>query len=146
MQVTGVLKEWIEAPDLEVYRRTDPGKIVTAALTSVQRYRLSDAAREDYLSSYGGDRFVESMRYVRAYPTDLPALVDLLPSIRTPVLLIAGKHDRVVPPVNAEFLHDRLPSSKLAILDSGHFTWEDAADEYAALVTAWWDSFHHEKS
>jgi hypothetical protein len=21
---------------------------------------------------------------------------------------------------------------------SGHFIWEDAADEYAALVTAWW--------
>jgi len=43
-----------------------------------------------------------------------------------------------VPPVNAEFLHARLPHSKLDILDAGHFTWEDAADEYAALVTSWW--------
>jgi pimeloyl-ACP methyl ester carboxylesterase len=43
-----------------------------------------------------------------------------------------------VPPVNAEFLHQRLPHSKLDIIDAGHFTWEDAADEYAALVTTWW--------
>jgi pimeloyl-ACP methyl ester carboxylesterase len=44
----------------------------------------------------------------------------------------------VVPPVNAQFLHARLPHSKLDILDAGHFTWEDTADQYAALVTSWW--------
>ena len=43
-----------------------------------------------------------------------------------------------VPPVNAEFLDERLPNSKLDIIDAGHFTWEDAAEEYAALVTSWW--------
>jgi pimeloyl-ACP methyl ester carboxylesterase len=43
-----------------------------------------------------------------------------------------------VPPVNAEFLHRRLPNSRLDIIDAGHFTWEDAAAEYAALVTSWW--------
>jgi hypothetical protein len=51
----------------------------------------SDAAREDYLSSYEGNRFAESMRYVRAYPTALPVLRDLLPEIQTPIQLIAGK-------------------------------------------------------
>jgi hypothetical protein len=24
------------------------------------------------------------------------------------------------------------------MLDVGHFTWEDGADEYAELVTDWW--------
>ncbi len=52
--------------------------------------------------------------------------------------IIAGARDPAVPPVNAEFLHDRLPRSKLDILDAGHFTWEDTADQYAALVTTWW--------
>jgi hypothetical protein len=32
----------------------------------------------------------------------------------------------------------RFAESKLDIIDSAHFTWEDAADEYAALVTSWW--------
>ena len=61
---------------------------------------------------------------------------DLLPQIQTPVQIIAG--GPAVPPANAEFLHDRLPRSRLDILDAGHFTWEDAADQYAELVTTWW--------
>jgi len=83
-------------------------------------------------------RFVESMRYERTYPTELPILRDLLPEIQTPVQIIAGGRDTAVPPVNGEFLHERLPKSKLDIIDAGHFTWEDGADEYAALVTSWW--------
>jgi hypothetical protein len=35
---------------------------------------VPDFVHEDYLSSYEGDRFVESMRYVRSYPTELPVL------------------------------------------------------------------------
>ena len=56
-----------------------------------------------------------------------------------PRQIVAGRHDPAVPPVNAEFLHDRLPHSKLDLLDAGHFTWEDAPDEYATLITTWWD-------
>jgi len=78
------------------------------------------------------------MRYVRTYPTELPVLRDLLPRIETPVQIIAGARDPAVPPVNAEFLHERLPKSKLDIIDAGHFNWEEAPDEYAALVTSWW--------
>ena len=78
------------------------------------------------------------MRYVRAYPAELPILAELLPQIRTPVQIIAGARDTAVPPVNAEFLHQRLPRRKLDIIDAGHFTWEDAAGQYAALVTSWW--------
>jgi pimeloyl-ACP methyl ester carboxylesterase len=44
----------------------------------------------------------------------------------------------VVPPVNAEYLHERLPHSELHLLDCAHFAWEDAANENAALVNAWW--------
>jgi pimeloyl-ACP methyl ester carboxylesterase len=139
LQLGNVLKDWVEAPDLEGYRSLDPRQIVAGALSGIQRYALPAAVREDYLSAYEGDRFVESMRYVRTYPTELPILRDLLPHIQTPVQIIAGARDDAVPPVNGEFLNARLPKSKLDILDVGHFTWEDGADEYAALVTNWWD-------
>jgi pimeloyl-ACP methyl ester carboxylesterase len=138
LQLGGVLRDWVEAPDLEGYRSADPRQIVAGALTDIERYEPPQFVREDYLSSYEGDRFVESMRYVRSYPTELPVLRDMLPEIQTPVQIIAGGRDPAVPPVNAEFLHERLPNSKLDIIDSGHFTWEDGADEYAALVTRWW--------
>jgi pimeloyl-ACP methyl ester carboxylesterase len=58
--------------------------------------------------------------------------------IQAPVDIIAGRRDRVVPLVNAEYLRERLPHSELHVLDAGHFVWEAAADEYAALVCAWW--------
>lgn len=138
LQLGGVLKDWVEAPDLEMFRGADPRQMVTSALANIQQYELPDAVREDYLSAYQGNRFVESMRYMRAYPAELPVLVGLLPHIQMPVQIIAGARDRTVPPVNAEFLVQRLPFSKLDIIDAGHFTWEDAADEYAALVTSWW--------
>jgi pimeloyl-ACP methyl ester carboxylesterase len=138
LQLGSVLKDWVEASDLEEYRDVDPREIVGGALASIERYELPDTVREDYLSGYDGDRFVESMRYVRTYPTELAALGDLLAEIQTPVQIIAGAHDTAVPPVNAEFLDERLPKSKLDVIDAGHFTWEEAADEYAALVTSWW--------
>jgi pimeloyl-ACP methyl ester carboxylesterase len=138
LQLGGWLKAWVEAPDLDAFRGADPRQIVASTLADITRYALPYAVREDYLSSYQGNRFAESMRYVRTYPAELPVLAGLLPQVQTPVLIIAGAHDSVVPPVNAEFLHQRLPNSKLDVLDAGHFTWEDAAGEYAALVTSWW--------
>lgn len=61
------------------------------------------------------------MPYVRSYPEQLPVLRDLLPTIETPVQIIAGARDPVVPSVNAEYLHERLPRSKLDLIDALHF-------------------------
>jgi pimeloyl-ACP methyl ester carboxylesterase len=138
LQLGSVLKDWVDAPDLDSYRSADPRQVVGGALTDIERYTLPDFVREDYLSSYEGDRFVESMRYVRTYPKELPVLASLLPQIQTPVQIIGGARDPAVPPVNAEFLAERLPKSQLDLIDAGHFTWEDAAGDYAAIVSAWW--------
>jgi pimeloyl-ACP methyl ester carboxylesterase len=107
--------------------------IVGAAVDTIAG-GVPDQIREDYLACYDGDRFVESMRYVRRYPEELPALAQLLPQITTPVTIINGRHDRVVPLANAEFLDDRLPNSRLAVIDAGHFVWEEAPTEYATII------------
>ncbi len=138
LRLGGMAKDIIDAPDLDWVRHADPRQLVSAALSGISRYALPEAIRNDYLTSYQGNRFAESVRYLRSYPAELPVLADLLPEIDTPVQIIAGAGDTEVPPVNARFLHERLPHSKLDIIDSGHFTWEDAAAEYAALVTRWW--------
>ena len=138
IQLGEPLREWVFAPDLEPYRRLGGRTIIERVIQTLERYVLSDAAREDYLASFEGDRFAESMRYVQSYPTELEALRDVLPHIQTPVQIISGGRDAVVPLVNAEYLHERLPHSELRVIDAGHFIWEDAADEYAQLVTAWW--------
>jgi pimeloyl-ACP methyl ester carboxylesterase len=138
LQLGGELKEWVEASSIEPYRKLDGRQVVAAVIGTLERYKPTDAARQDYLASFAGERFVESMRYVRSYPEQLPVLRDLLSTIGTPVQIINGARDPVVPPVNATYLHERLPKSKLDIIDAGHFIWEDAADTYAALVTSWW--------
>jgi pimeloyl-ACP methyl ester carboxylesterase len=140
LQLGGMVKDIIEAPDLDDFRRVDPRQLVNAALSGISRYPLPESIRDDYLASYQGDRFAESARYLRAYPAELPVLAGLLPQVAAPVQIIAGAGDTAVPLVNATFLHERLPHSKLDVLDAGHFTWEDSAADYAALVTSWWQA------
>jgi pimeloyl-ACP methyl ester carboxylesterase len=82
------------------------------------------------------------MRYVRAYPQELPELAELLPQITTPVTIVNGRHDRVVPISNAQFLHERLPHGRLRLLDTGHFAWEEAPAEYAAIILESVDGSH----
>jgi pimeloyl-ACP methyl ester carboxylesterase len=127
------LRSWVLDPDLDKYRRMDPRAVVNAAVDTIAG-GVPDEIRADYLDCYDGDRFVESMRYVRRYPEELPVLADLLPQITTPVTLVNGRNDRVVPLANVEFLDARLPNSRLAIIDAGHFLWEEAPAEYASIV------------
>jgi pimeloyl-ACP methyl ester carboxylesterase len=129
------LRSWVLDPDLDKYRQIDPRVFVDAAVGTIAG-GIPDEVHADYRACYAGDRFVESMRYARTYPQELPALAELLPGIATPVTIINGRHDRVVPVSNAEFLDERLPNSRLRIIDAGHFVWEEAPAEYAAIVLA----------
>src|SRR5262245_15757168 len=133
IQLGEPLASWVLDPDLDRYRRMDPRAIVGAAVDTIAG-GIADDIRADYLACYDGDRFVESMRYVRRYPEELPVLAERLPQITTPVTLINGRHDRVVPLANAEFLDERLPRSRLVIVDAGHFVWEEAPAEYASII------------
>jgi pimeloyl-ACP methyl ester carboxylesterase len=133
LQLGEPLASWVLDPNFDKYRRMDPCAIVNTAVDTIAGGILNDI-RADYLACYDGDRFVESMRYVRRYPEELPELAALLPQIATPVTLINGRHDRVVPLANVEFLHARLPNSRLVIIDAGHFVWEEAPEEYASII------------
>ena len=133
IQLGEPLASWVLDPDLGKYRMMDPRVIVGATLDTIAG-GIPDDIRADYLACYDGDRFAESMRYARRYPEELPVLAGLLPQIRTPVTIINGRHDRVVPLSNAEFLDQRLPASRLVIIDAGHFAWEETPTQYASII------------
>jgi pimeloyl-ACP methyl ester carboxylesterase len=133
IQLGEPLKSWVLDRDLDKYRRMDPRTIVNTAADTIAG-GIADEIRADYLDCYDGERFVESMRYVRRYPEELPELAELLPEIATPVTIINGRHDRVVPVANAEFLDERLPQSRVVLIDAGHFVWEEAPTEYASII------------
>ena len=133
IQLGEPLASWVLDPDLGKYRKMDPHVIVGTAVDTIAG-GIPDDIRADYLACYEGDRFAESMRYVRRYPEELPVLAGLLPQVTVPVTIINGRHDRVVPLANAEFLDQRLPTSRLVIIDAGHFVWEEEPAKYASAV------------
>src|ERR1700722_1717496 len=133
IQLGEPLRSWVLDPDIDKYRTIDPHVIVNTAVGTIAG-GIPDDIRADYLACYAGDRFVESMRCVRRYPEELPALAELLPQITMPVTIVNGRHDRVVPLANAEFLDERLPASRLVIVDAGHFVWEEAPTKEASII------------
>jgi pimeloyl-ACP methyl ester carboxylesterase len=133
LQLGEPLKSWVLDPDLDKYRAMDGRAIVGTAVDGIAG-GVPDDIRADYLDCYAGERFADSMLYVRRYPEELPQLADLLPQIATPVTVINGLNDPVVPLANAEFLDERLPNCRLAVIDGGHFIWEESPAEYASII------------
>jgi pimeloyl-ACP methyl ester carboxylesterase len=137
LQVGGALKDIIEAPDIDAFRSQDPQALIQGLIAPLGPAAPAGDVVADYVESNKGDRFAESARYVRSYPEQLPRLAGLLPRVFTPVQIITGGRDPVVPAANAEFLHARLPNSRLDVLDAGHLAWEEAPGEYGGIIAAW---------
>ena len=49
-------------------------------------------------------------------------LRESLTAVRCPVLAIAGASDRSTPPELLQFVHDRLPGSRLVMLQAAHIS------------------------
>ena len=133
----GALKDTIEAPDLDIIRGLDARTSIGHAVESGASAAAEPEVHEDYVSAYDLGRFAESARFVRHYPEQNPVLADLLPTITTPALIVAGKDDDLVPWSNNEYLAEHLPNSEAHALDAGHFAWEQASDAYGGLVASW---------
>jgi pimeloyl-ACP methyl ester carboxylesterase len=137
LQVGGNLKDMIEAPDLEGLRQVESKDILGPVYDSMPGGAPPPDVRDDYLESYAGDRFVESARYVRTYPTDLPKLAEKLAGIGTPVQIVCGRDDPLVLMGNSEFLHEKLPNNRMDLLPAGHFAWEEVPDLYGDVLARW---------
>jgi pimeloyl-ACP methyl ester carboxylesterase len=135
--IGGILDELVNAPSLEPYKNLTGEEFVRGATENMKKYKLPDYALQDYLASYSGARFFESVEFVRDYPQSLPRLATRLAEIKVPCQITVGRHDPFVPVSNAEGLHKGLPKDKLDVLDCGHFVWEDAAAEYGKIASDW---------
>ena len=137
VEAGGALKDVIEAPSLDVVRELDARTNIGYAVQAGASSDSEPDVHEDYVSAYDLGRFAESARFVRHYPEQNKMLGDLLPTITTPTLIVAGRSDDLVPWSNNQYLGEVLPNSELHPLDAGHFAWEEAADEYGRLVVDW---------
>jgi pimeloyl-ACP methyl ester carboxylesterase len=140
LKVGGPLAGWVTAEDLSPYRAMGPKDMVTTILDAIEDYELPELVREDYLAGFQGQRFVDQMPYVRSYPSELPILRDRLADVTTPVQIIWGSRDPAAPLSNAEYLQSRLPNSRTHVIDATHQVWEQGADEFGDVITAWWQA------
>ncbi|HET7849961.1 MAG TPA: 3-oxoadipate enol-lactonase [Pseudolabrys sp.] len=60
---------------------------------------------------------------------------DLLPKIRVPTLIIAGKDDPATTVAQAEYLRDHIPGAKMAVVNAAHISNVEQPQEYAKAVT-----------
>ena len=137
LRVDGVLKDLIDAPSLDAFRQIDPSDVVHGVAGSIRNYAMPGLVLDDYLASYAGPRYLESVPYVRSYPTDLAALAPLLPGLPTPVQIIVGQDYPYGLADDAEVLNRELPRSRLDVLATGHCAWEEDPGRYASIAADW---------
>lgn len=133
----GLLQTFVEAPNLDPFRQLDPAEVIRGSVAQIKNYDVPDLVRDDYIASYAGPRFVDSIAYVRRYPADLGELSPLLAALETPAQIIVGRDDPYALAEDAVILHRQLAHSQLDILDTGHCAWEEAPEQYADVVTRW---------
>jgi pimeloyl-ACP methyl ester carboxylesterase len=131
----GALAAVIEAPSLDDVRQLDARVNISAAVEGAAPQATEPVVHEDYVSAYDLGRFAESARFARHHPEQNKVLQEFLRSIQIPTLILAGKHDDLVPWSNNQFLADTMQNSVAHRLDAGHFAWEEAAGEYGRLVS-----------
>ena len=137
IETGGALKDVIEAPSLDDVRGLDARTNIGYAVQSAAPSDTEPEVHEDYVSAYDLGRFAESARFVRHYPQQNPVLRDLLPTITTPTQIVAGRNDELVPWSNNQYLDQLLPNREIHPLETAHFAWEQAAEEYGQLVADW---------
>jgi pimeloyl-ACP methyl ester carboxylesterase len=133
----GVLSDLIHSP-AGAFANVDGAQSVSAYLTHAAELTPAPII-EDFRQASAGPRFENAVQFVRNYISDLPKLEPLLSGIKTPVLIIAGKDDPIVPPANGQFLADRLPHNRYVLLKAQHRAWEEDASGYTDALANWVD-------
>ena len=77
LQLGGVLKEWVEAPSIEPYRKIDGRVIVDAAIGTLERYKPTQAARDDLGLRVGCEAWRRGRREQATCPSNVrfPSLI-----------------------------------------------------------------------
>jgi pimeloyl-ACP methyl ester carboxylesterase len=133
LQLGEPLESWVLDPDLDKYRRMDPRAIVGVAMDTIAAGYPTTFARTTSPATTA-IALPSPCVMSAGIPRSCPRLPSCCRRSRPRSPSSNGRHDRVVPLANAEFLDERLPTSRLAIIDAGHFVWEEAPTEYASII------------
>ncbi|MFD4570961.1 alpha/beta fold hydrolase [Streptomyces sp. NPDC058417] len=128
---------WFE-PAYEALESLTAGRPVTDAAQAVAPFYHSRWDDEARAYDAAGDR-TRNPEAAAAYGAegafDPPATRAALPSLRSPVLLLAGRTDVAAPPSAMEEYAALFPKSEFRVQpDSGHFPWRDDPSAFTRVV------------
>jgi proline iminopeptidase len=105
----GIAPYFFRRPD-----QVDPGAVLAGTTCN------ADAAR----------RWMQSLSFWSAF--------DRLDTLSVPALVLAGRHDLIFGPAQAQRIARRVPNAELVVLEeSGHLPWLDEPDAFVAAVQRW---------
>jgi pimeloyl-ACP methyl ester carboxylesterase len=104
----------------------------------------ADSAHEkliiDMAKSLGADCFVAQVMAIE----DRPDSLSVLQQLKSDILIIGGKQDKICPVEHQKMMHKNLPKSQLQLLDQcAHFSPLEQADKVSNLLTHWYLSNTH---
>jgi len=119
-------------PRLFAWRAADPR--VVERLLDATGSRIDAAGATLYARLVANPRHAAAALGMMAH-WDLRPLLQDLPRLRPPLLLIAGGGDRSVPPAQSERVRDLVPGARLVVMPGlGHLAHEEQPAETAALI------------
>lgn len=90
----------------------------------------------DMISRATPEIFEAQIRALLARPDATPVLA----AIRCPTLVLCGREDAWSPPARHEFIHERIPGSRLVIVEhSGHMSPMEQPEAVTAAMATWLD-------
>jgi pimeloyl-ACP methyl ester carboxylesterase len=137
LQATGLLATLIDSNDDTEVRQTDSGPLVAGAARSIPDYEAPADVVDDYVTSYAGGRFADSIAFVPSYREQLEQLAALLPAIEIAVHVLAARDDPFTPLAEQQLLARALPNGSLTVLPNAHNAWEEAPDAFASAIASW---------
>jgi 3-oxoadipate enol-lactonase len=116
-------------------RANGTGSLVDATMQSVltPAYRKAHPEVVEHLSEAIVRTSDEGFAKVAEAIRDFDASGQLA-GIRTPALIIAGEHDREVPPARTKAVADAIPGARFEILDAAHLSAVEETQGFAALL------------
>jgi pimeloyl-ACP methyl ester carboxylesterase len=85
--------------------------------------------------SLGADCFVTQVMAIE----DRPDSLSVLQQLKSDILIIGGKQDKICPVEHQKMMHENLPKSHLQLLDQcGHFSPLEQAEKVSKLLTHWY--------
>ncbi len=130
LEVLSLLEPVAGASPEEQVRKAWPAT-VTPEFVDRNREFLEEMLRIGLVNPTPADTFRRQFAAIQSFDT-----YDRLPQIQSPTLIIHGDRDVLVPPKNANILHERIPASRLRIVpEVAHmFRWEKPAESAGAIV------------